>query len=79
MGTTGWLGYQANIRQKVIETLKGWGGELVEFPYTHTATEETLSTLDQLLSLPETRRGLCFAAACCNTSRACPRWRRTTA
>ena len=52
-----WLvGYQANIRQKVIETLKGWGGELVEFPYTHTATEETLSTLDQLLSLPETRR-----------------------
>ena len=34
-----WLvGYQANIRQKVIETLKGWGGELVEFPYTHTAT-----------------------------------------
>ena len=52
-----WLvGYQANIRQIVIETLKGWGGELVEFPYTHTATEETLSTLDQLLSLPETRR-----------------------
>ena len=52
-----WLvGYQANIRQKVIETLKGWGGELVEFPYTHTATVETLSTLDQLLSLPETRR-----------------------
>ncbi len=53
-----WLvGYQANIRAKVIETLKGWGGELVEFPYTHTPTEETLSTLDALLSLPETRRG----------------------
>ena len=52
-----WLvGYQANIRQKVIETLKGWGGELVEFPYTHTPTEETLSSLDALLSLPETRR-----------------------
>ena len=52
-----WLvGYQANIRQKVIETLKKWGGELVEFPYTHTPTEETLSTLDALLSLPETRR-----------------------
>ncbi|MBQ8557075.1 MAG: phosphoenolpyruvate mutase [Clostridia bacterium] len=52
-----WLvGYQANIRQRVIETLTGWGGELVEFPYTHTPTEETLSNLDQLLSLPETRR-----------------------
>ncbi len=52
-----WLvGYQANIRQKVIETLKGWGGELVEFPYTHTPTEEALSSLDDLLSLPETRR-----------------------
>ena len=50
------VGYQANIRQKVIETLKGWGGELVEFPYTHTQTEETLSSLDQMLSLPESRR-----------------------
>ena len=52
-----WLvGYQANIRAKVIETLKQWGGELKEFPYTHTPTEETLSSLDSLLSLPETRR-----------------------
>ena len=53
-----WLvGYQANIRAKVIEALKQWNGELVEFPYTHTPTEETLSNLDALLSLPETRRG----------------------
>lgn len=52
-----WLvGYQANIRQRVIATLAEWGGELVEYPYTVTPTEETLSTLDQLLSLPETRR-----------------------
>lgn len=52
-----WLvGYQANIRAKVIETLKAWNGELVEYPYTHTPTEETLSSLDSLLSLPETRR-----------------------
>ncbi len=52
-----WLvGYQANIRAKVIETLKQWGGTLAEFPYTHTPTEETLSNLDALLSLPETRR-----------------------
>ncbi len=52
-----WLvGYQANIRQKVIETLREWDGELIEYPYTVTPTEETLSALDQLLSLPETRR-----------------------
>ncbi len=52
-----WLvGYQANIRQKVIETLHEWDGELIEYPYTVTPTEETLSALDQLLSLPETRR-----------------------
>ena len=52
-----WLvGYQANIRAKVIEALKSWNGQLVEFPYTHTPTEETLSSLDSLLSLPETRR-----------------------
>ena len=50
------VGYQANIRQKVMETVAGWGGELVEFPYTHTPTEETLSALDQMLSLPESRR-----------------------
>lgn len=52
-----WLvGYQANIRQKVLDVLHEWGGELVEYPYTHTPTEESLSHLDQLLSLPETRR-----------------------
>lgn len=52
-----WLvGYQANIRKRVIEVLGEWGGELVEYPYTHTPTEESLSRLDQLLSLPETRR-----------------------
>jgi len=52
-----WLtGYQAGIRQKVIDTLKEWDGELVEYPYTHTPTEETLSSLDSLLSLPESRR-----------------------
>ncbi|MBQ8654473.1 MAG: phosphoenolpyruvate mutase [Clostridia bacterium] len=50
------VGYQANIRQKVVEVLREWGGELVEYPYTHTPTEETLSNLDQLLSLPESRR-----------------------
>ena len=49
-------GFQANIRQKVIDTLKKWGGRLIEYPYTHTPTEETLSSLDQMLSMPENRR-----------------------
>ncbi len=52
-----WLvGYQANIRQRVIDVLARWGGELVEFPYTHTPTEETLSQMELRLSLPEMRR-----------------------
>ena len=50
------VGYQANIREKVISVLKEWGGELVEFPYTYTPTEEALSTLEQRMSLPESRR-----------------------
>lgn len=49
-------GYQASIRAEVIEKLCEWGGELVEFPYTHTPTEEVLSTLDEQLSMPENRR-----------------------
>jgi len=52
-----WLtGFQAGIRERVIEVLKGWGGKLVEFSYAHTPTEETLSSLDQKLSMPENRR-----------------------
>ncbi len=52
-----WItGYQAGIRERVIEVLRGWGGKLVEFPYTHTPTEETLSSLDQKLYMPENRR-----------------------
>lgn len=49
-------GYQAEIRERVIEQLKQWGGELVEFPYTRTPTEDTITKLDQLLSMPENRR-----------------------
>ena len=50
------VGYQANIRRQVIDVMAEWGGELMEFPYTHTPTEETLSRLDQQLSMPEHRR-----------------------
>lgn len=50
------VGYQASIRQGVLSVLQEWGGKLVEYPYTVTPTEEALSSLDDLLSLPETRR-----------------------
>lgn len=49
-------GYQANIRREVLETLEEWGGELIEFPYTTSPTEDTISALDQLMNLPESRR-----------------------
>lgn len=49
-------GYQANIRREVLGTLEEWGGELIEFPYTISPTEDTISALDQLMNLPESRR-----------------------
>ena len=53
-----WLsGYQAPVRETVIRTLAEWGGKLVEFPYTDTPTEKTLSSLEKLLYMPEFRRG----------------------
>lgn len=52
-----WLtGYQAGIRARAAAVLAEWGGKLVEFPYTNTPTEATLSELDQKLSMPENRR-----------------------
>lgn len=49
-------GYQAHIRREAASLLAQWGGELVEYPYTDSETEHTISRLDQLLSLPENRR-----------------------
>lgn len=49
-------GFQANIRTQVIEKLGCWGGELIEFPYTKSPTEDTLSHLEELLYMPEIRR-----------------------
>ena len=52
-----WItGYQSRIRNRVIELLKEWNGQLVEFPYTHSPTDETINSLDQKLSMPENRR-----------------------
>ncbi len=50
-------GLQAKIREEVLSLLSAYGGELVEFPYTHSATEEALSALDSRLNMPEVRRG----------------------
>ncbi len=49
-------GYQAEVRGRVITQLEQWGGTLVEFPYTQTPTEETMTHLDKVLSMPENRR-----------------------
>ncbi len=48
--------YQAEIRERVIAQLKQWGGELIEFPYTHTPTEDIITQLDKVLAMPENRR-----------------------
>lgn len=51
-------GTQAPIRQRVIEILKTYGGELVEFPYTITDSEEVMEkNARRILSMPEKRRG----------------------
>lgn len=50
-------GVQAHIRDEVISMLSAYGGELMEFPYTHSATEEALSALNSSLNMPEVRRG----------------------
>jgi phosphoenolpyruvate phosphomutase len=51
-------GVQKNTRQEVINTLKEWGGELVEIPYTNgvssTAIKETITRIGVT---PDTRRG----------------------
>ena len=49
-------GYQARIRERVIEVLKEWNGQLIEFPYSNTVADEIINSLDQRLSMPENRR-----------------------
>lgn len=50
-------GVQSGVRAEVIKLLSAYGGELVEWPYTYSATEEVLSSLDGRLNMPEVRRG----------------------
>lgn len=50
-------GYLKPVRERVIEVLKEWGGELVEFPYTNSETLTTISrSLQSRVGMPETRR-----------------------
>ena len=50
-------GVQARTRQKVIETLKQWNGELIEFPYTPGISSTKLNNaLKEVGSTPEVRR-----------------------
>jgi phosphoenolpyruvate phosphomutase / 2-hydroxyethylphosphonate cytidylyltransferase len=51
-------GVQKDTRQKVIETLKNWGGELVEVPYTQgVSSTHYKEALRKLGTTPDIRRG----------------------
>ncbi len=51
-------GPQKHIRKKVIETLKEWGGELVEIPYTEGVSISLLDEkLQEIGTTPYIRRG----------------------
>ena len=50
-------GIQSNIRQNVINTLKEWGGELIEIPYTRDISCTTLEKeYRNILNTPDNRR-----------------------
>ena len=51
-------GIQSSTREKVIEVLKDWGGQLIEVPYTEGISSTMIN--DELIKIgisPETRRG----------------------
>lgn len=51
-------GSQSLIRKNVIDTLKGWGGELIEIPYTEDVSIDQINNIiKQSDSIPESRRG----------------------
>lgn len=51
-------GVQKDTRQKVVETLKDWGGELVEVPYTEgVSSSQYKDALRKLGTTPDLRRG----------------------
>lgn len=51
-------GFQKPIREEVIETLKEYGGKLVEHPYSENEEYEKLELIQrEQLSIPDVRRG----------------------
>ncbi len=51
-------GFQKPIREEVIEILKEYGGQLIEYPYTYKEEYEKLELSQrEQLSLPDIRRG----------------------
>lgn len=51
-------GSQSLIRKNVIDTLKGWGGELIEITYTKDVSIDQINNIiKQSDSIPESRRG----------------------
>ena len=51
-------GVQSEIRQKVIDMLSEWGGELIEVPYTvDRNTDELEAKYQTLVNTPDKRRG----------------------
>ena len=51
-------GFQKPIREEVIEALKKWSGELVEFPYSNSETYDELEKqVRSRLGMPDSRRG----------------------
>lgn len=51
-------GVQSKIRQNVIDTLKKWGGELIEIPYTEDVSIDQINNIIKSAgSIPESRRG----------------------
>ena len=50
------VGSQASVRKKVIDTLKEWGGELVEIPYTEGISSTQLhENLEEIGTTPNNR------------------------
>lgn len=52
-------GIQKNIRKRVIEVLKEWGGELIEVPYTEGISSTSIkSQLDKSITTEDRRKSL---------------------
>lgn len=52
------IGFQKPIREELLEVLRGYGGELIEYPYSQKAEYENLEkSQKEILCMPDFRRG----------------------